>query len=526
MLSVVIVEDEYLIRRMICQSIDWHSLNLEIAGEAKDGAAAIDLIRQLQPDIVLLDINIPIVNGLAVIRSAQTEGLSTRFIVVSGYTDFYYAHEALNLGVSTYIVKPIITDDLIAALIKIRDEIIQNHAFHTQLEKMKSKQNNLQFDLMLSQIIHGDYPADAERIRMLRQQNSFLSSIEHYVLGCGRISQGECHSIQQTEIWNQLLNDAVSSKLSFRQAFYLFFTPQAELLLLMGASGLTGEDIEDIINLFIGKSREALDMDLTMGVSHIKASLSQLSEAYLEAKQALESSFSLGNNRAILYESNNPDERSTGTQIFAVDSAKVTRMMRSGNFDAVIDYIERAYSNVHMWGQTTFLSVQMLSILSEFCSDRKINLIQSETSMQDLMQMQTYEEMKSYILNAYNGVMRHLNTSNVSSSGRTVRIALSYIEAHLNDPELSLSSISSGIFVNASYLSHIFAQQMGVSISNYICNIRLDHAKQLCDSHTDLSTDALAMTVGFKDMEYFNRCFKRKFGLTVRQYRNQIPLDK
>ena len=106
-LSVLLVDDEIMIREGFKRLFDWEAHDCEVAGEAADGMEALTQIETLQPDIVIMDINIPIMNGLKVIQLSRIKHPNTAFVIVSGYDDFSYCREALRLQITDYILKPV-----------------------------------------------------------------------------------------------------------------------------------------------------------------------------------------------------------------------------------------------------------------------------------------------------------------------------------------------------------------------------------------------------------------------------------
>ncbi|MGN0572978.1 MAG: helix-turn-helix domain-containing protein [Acutalibacteraceae bacterium] len=106
-LKVLLVDDEIIIRRGFRQLFDWEAHDCEVVGEAADGMEALSQIDALNPDIVTMDINIPIMNGLKVIQLSRMKHPDTAFIIVSGYDDFAYCREALRLQITDYILKPV-----------------------------------------------------------------------------------------------------------------------------------------------------------------------------------------------------------------------------------------------------------------------------------------------------------------------------------------------------------------------------------------------------------------------------------
>ncbi|MGN0547532.1 MAG: helix-turn-helix domain-containing protein [Acutalibacteraceae bacterium] len=106
-LKVLLVDDEIIIRQGFRQLFDWEAHDCEVVGEAADGMEALSQIDALNPDIVTMDINIPIMNGLKVIQLSRMKHPDTAFIIVSGYDDFAYCREALRLQITDYILKPV-----------------------------------------------------------------------------------------------------------------------------------------------------------------------------------------------------------------------------------------------------------------------------------------------------------------------------------------------------------------------------------------------------------------------------------
>lgn len=106
-LRVLLVDDEIMIREGFKRLFDWEAHDCEVVGEAADGMEALTQIDTLHPDIVIMDINIPIMNGLKVIQLSRMKHPNTAFVIVSGYDDFSYCREALRLQITDYILKPV-----------------------------------------------------------------------------------------------------------------------------------------------------------------------------------------------------------------------------------------------------------------------------------------------------------------------------------------------------------------------------------------------------------------------------------
>lgn len=123
MYRCLIVDDEKISRDGIAQSIDWQNLGIEIVGLAKNGAEGLAMFRETTPEIVLSDIQMPIMDGLALAKKIRTQAPETKIIILSAFGEFSYAQEAIQHGVQNYLLKPIDEKELEEALIKLLQEI-------------------------------------------------------------------------------------------------------------------------------------------------------------------------------------------------------------------------------------------------------------------------------------------------------------------------------------------------------------------------------------------------------------------
>jgi len=127
-LSVLLVDDEIMIREGFKQLFDWEAHGCVVAGEASDGAEALACIEQIHPDIVIMDINIPVMNGLKVIEASRAKYPDMAFIIVSGYDDFSYCKEALRLKITDYIVKPVNYEEFGSCIDRLKISLYENQA--------------------------------------------------------------------------------------------------------------------------------------------------------------------------------------------------------------------------------------------------------------------------------------------------------------------------------------------------------------------------------------------------------------
>ena len=121
--KVLLVDDEEEVTNMIEERIDWAGLGFEVAGKAQNGVKALELSEKVQPDVVITDIKMPYMNGLELARYMKQENPGVRILILTGFDEFEYAKEAIKIGISDYLLKPVSSAGLIDALKKAADEI-------------------------------------------------------------------------------------------------------------------------------------------------------------------------------------------------------------------------------------------------------------------------------------------------------------------------------------------------------------------------------------------------------------------
>ena len=136
-LRVVLVDDEIMIREGFKKLFDWEAHDCTVVGEAADGMEALAQIDQLQPDIVIMDINIPIMNGLKVIQTSRLRYPEMAFIIVSGYDDFSYCREALRMQITDYILKPVNYEEVGSCIDRLKIALYEKK----KMEKREEENN-------------------------------------------------------------------------------------------------------------------------------------------------------------------------------------------------------------------------------------------------------------------------------------------------------------------------------------------------------------------------------------------------
>lgn len=170
---VLLADDEEEIRAGISRKIDWASLGFELVGEAENGEVALELAEQLHPDVVLTDIKMPFMDGLELCRRLRQSLPAAKLVVFSGFDDFEYARQAVSMGVSEYILKPINAPELTAVLEKLRDQLDQQRMERRDMETLRRRYDEslpTLRELFYTRLLDGSLPADQIAARAARYE--------------------------------------------------------------------------------------------------------------------------------------------------------------------------------------------------------------------------------------------------------------------------------------------------------------------------------------------------------------------
>ena len=143
MYSVLVVDDEIRQREAVIKSVNWEKAGFKVVGDAENGIEALELLEQLEPDLILTDIKMPLMTGLELARKAREIRPATKLVILSGYDDFEYAQEAFKYNVIRYLLKPISASEISEEFVKIKVEMDE------EFERLKTGKSNEETELRL-----------------------------------------------------------------------------------------------------------------------------------------------------------------------------------------------------------------------------------------------------------------------------------------------------------------------------------------------------------------------------------------
>ncbi len=487
-LNILIVEDEKPIRDELAQ-FPWESVGAMVVGEAANGREALDFCAELTPDIALVDLTMPVMDGIEFITRLQQITDTTQCIILTCHADFSYAQKALRLGAVDYLMKAAYREaDLREAVDKARRKLAEQQAGtrNTQLDRywertseihkiltddLQEKHAKLPAGMVSIQLISGrqDYLfINREIIRFLIiQSDQWFSPID------GVYSVFLAHSIDA----KQYLRDGLTTLHEMLNDSLGFLSSDFRLIGIMNGTITTNHDLRDTCArfdawkdqsfydrhrvIFEGRPQEMAELD-DVCWDGLNRTIERLEESTKELIAYLSHDFiaTVGRTRY------RPD------QIKTLAVAWRQRWMR--RFD--------------LQGEDRFLmKISATASLNELVSLLVRELQQEET---------------------------------VDSSGKNlrseIRRCIRYLREHYPEP-VTLLQVAEYVGLSSAYLSRLFKEQTDMSFHEYLTDIRIDAAISLLRS-SEMKVYEVAERVGFPSYRYFSSLFKRITGRSPKEY--------
>ena len=535
-IKVFLVEDEMVIRRGIKNSIDWEKEGYIFCGEASDGELAYPMIIKEKPDILITDIRMPFMDGLELCKLVKYELPNIKILILSGYDEFDYAKEAIRLGVTEYLLKPISSGKLLEALNGVSESIRREKEDKDLVRKyMEEMRENTEHEKQkfFEQMIAGNLSmADALETGKKYEMNL---SAGMYNLLLFRFTLGE-----ENRKSGELLGEAeyAIEKLTERLEYVFEFQRGVEgwaFLLMADNEEQMSERVKELSKDLEEIMKNYSTIAYFGGIGQPVARLRELEESFREAERALAARFTMELNRIISVEdirmAQNVDTLDD-IEITSFGEIEKTRTMlekflNNGAEDEIDEFVdvyinELPEENLKSVLMRQYIIMDAYIVMMSFCE--KIEGIEGEMQAQSeelknsMKTSQTLEEIKNYIRMLLKKIIGVRDTISGRRYSDIIEIAKDQIRKTYMSDEISLNTIAAEVGMSPSYFSSIFSKEMGKTFVEYLTEIRMDRAKELlmCSS---MKTSEIGYEVGYKDPHYFSYIFKKTQNCTPKEFR-------
>ena len=531
MLKVFLAEDEFIIREGIKNNIDWQAHGYEFCGEASDGELAFPLIQKTRPDILITDIKMPFVDGLALSRLVKKELPETEIIILSGYEEFDYAKEAIQIGVARYLLKPINGETLLQEIDSVAEIILGKQKEKEIREKYQKEmeENSLRDQMDLFQhLVTGDCSmeellsvADKLDLKIMAPWYSIvllkIQSMKHdYEEYSGSIVVVDERIAKLAEPEHVLVFDRALEGRAF------LFKADSEEELLAYQKEYLG-DVKEVLSGYANLRYFGGIGTPVNRLREIPASFEDASHAfahrYLVAESCILDSSLLMQEGAAEHE----DFRISAVNPEQIDRAKMQEFLRTGDLDEVVYFVDEFFGKLDGGAMKSRIFRQYITMdayfsIVDFLKGLGLQKDEIEAPDQDSSILQDEKSAMDYIVRIMNKALVLREKKASSRYEDVVSEVIHYIEDNYAQEELSLNLLASHVNFSPNHLSMIFSQQTGQTLIRYLTDYRMNRAKELLRCSSKKSS-VISMEVGYKDPHYFSYLFKKTQGMTPTQYR-------
>lgn len=531
MLKVFLAEDEFIIREGIKNNIDWQAHGYEFCGEASDGELAFPLIQKTRPDILITDIKMPFVDGLALSRLVKKELPETEIIILSGYEEFDYAKEAIQIGVARYLLKPINGETLLQEIDSVAEIILGKQKEKEIREKYQKEmeENSLRDQMDLFQhLVTGDCSmeellsvAGKLDLKIMAPWYSIvllkIQSMKHdYEEYSGSIVVVDERIAKLAEPEHVLIFDRALEGRAF------LFKADSEEELLAYQKEYLG-DVKEVLSGYANLRYFGGIGTPVNRLREIPASFEDASHAfahrYLVAESCILDSSLLMQEGAAEHE----DFRISAVNPEQIDRTKMQEFLRTGDLDEVVYFVDEFFGKLDGGAMKSRIFRQYITMdayfsIVDFLKGLGLQKDEIEAPDQDSSILQDEKSAMDYIVRIMEKALVLREKKASSRYEDVVSEVIHYIEDNYAQEELSLNLLASHVNFSPNHLSMIFSQQTGQTLIRYLTDYRMNRAKELLRCSSKKSS-VISMEVGYKDPHYFSYLFKKTQGMTPTQYR-------
>ena len=516
MIKVFLVDDEIVIREGIRNSFPWEEYGYTLVGEAPDGEIALPMIRDANPDILITDIRMPFMDGMALCREVKRQMPWVRVVIISGYDDFAYAREAISLGVQEYMLKPISLKELHEVLDRISVSIQENRRTQESIEKKRRQlASSDQFlrEKLLSTLFN-DEMDESEAGTMLEQMRSLginLVAKRYVVVDISFTQQEGGHALGRSLIYALAENNG---------AVYACSAKRGARALVLGDSE---EDTEERAYAFANSALRELE---SIGCTGVLLALGEIVCDFSRIHAAMQSARHTrhvvtarkDNSMCIVGVCEMSDAPATLSDLNLRPLYDQLLYVSPAEFDSVFSrYVASlGATEIHLPTAASYIHVESLMTASRIVREAGGDP-DSVLTRQWLEPCENTEDT-SNARELLRQAIAYRSRQTPTRSNSAIEKARSFLSQNFSNPNLMLQDVARAVSMSNSRFSTIFAQETGFTFTEYLTALRIAKAKELLRA-TSMRSSQIAAQIGYNDPHYFSYLFKKSVGQTPSEYR-------
>jgi two-component system response regulator YesN len=524
LMKAIIVEDEPRVRKGLSETVDWETIGFELAGTAANGKEGLELFGRTDPDLIICDIRMPVMDGLAMAEAVLERKPGVRIVILSGYDEFEYAQRCLYLGVKSYLLKPVGKAQLEEELLKLRGEWLKDREEHSVAAAFMDK---LRMHLpVLRTAFLEDWLNGPERIaRGLLQENfAFLdipfnldwkTSVAVFELDAEEVD----YSPNDIRLLQFGMHNIAEELLGGRGIVYERGNGQTVALYQTGRPA----DAERFMTWVEQAKREIaryLKVTVTVGIGAADAEAEDAPQQFKAALHALRLKWTVGPG-VILHEGLVLPRSDRGIYLHETDRELVIHCVETGERKRLEELLLRYFHPDPASGlprrNVREIAFQFAGLYASLVQrlGKTLDEMLSEEEMKRFREPERFrhaEDARIWWTARFDALCSCYEGFRTDRKAKLVQSIEAFVEERIME-NISREEAARHVHINVSYLSRIFKEATGQSFSDYVLRKKIEKAIHLLKDD-DAMVYEVADRLGYKDPSYFARIFKKYTGKT------------
>lgn len=529
--SVLLVDDEEDVIRIIMKKLDWESMGLVIIGHAANGVEALEMAEELSPDIVMTDIKMPYMDGLTLCKKLKELSRTIRVIIFSGFDEFEYAKEAIKMEAAEYLLKPVNAVELKEVFERVKNDLDRELDEKRNTDKLRAY-----YMESLPVLQESFYMALLEGRIAPEQIGRYMDNYQvqlqgpYYVVAVLHLSQQSLEEESRMDPFLQAVSvrkfaeEQVEDRWRSRVVIYL-----GDIIMISQMH--SREEMLEYTNemdRLCRMAKKVCNARITAGIGYLCDNLEQLPLSYQGAKQAVSYRVLYGNTRAISISEVEPAEHVelNWEDVYSTYIQQIMKKVRVGEQDG----LEKAISQFTEWLSGEQISMQkyrivMMELVAElfrFTASHNLNPENVFGGNGDVysqvLQMESAEVLDRWLRRVCTNLQNAVMNERQDSTKFFVKNAEEYVKEHFADQDLGVDEVCRKLNVSAAYFSTIFKKETGKTFVRYLTDYRMEKAVNMLMTGNE-KTYVIAEKVGYAEPNYFSYVFKKQFGMSPSKYK-------
>ncbi|MCU6709146.1 response regulator [Paenibacillus sp. J5C_2022] len=528
-MRAIIVEDEPKVRKGLAELVNWGQYGLELAGTAANGLEGLELFLQCEPHLVVADIRMPVMDGLAMTEAIMERKPDTKVLIISGHDEFQYAQRCIALGVTNYLLKPIGKKQFHAELEQVvrswREDRLKGRQIHLLEEKLKSHLPVL-YNTFLDDWLSGNAPLSEEA---LQETFAFLGVAYDFDNSAALalfeldISEAGNYSISDRKLLEFAMHNIVSELAEQIGIVYQRGDGQTVVIYQSVSSDL----VEDVM-LWADRARvkvsAILNVSVTAGIGPEAVHIRQLPRIFQEARRLLRLKLTFGTDLILHERMVHADSEEAAAVLYESEQTLLAHAVEMNNIADIERSIKGLFDKWKSQKPLAYpdeVSFQFIGLFTGLTHrlGKTIRAFLDKENMKKWREPELFrsmDEMQEWWLERFIDLSRAYEGYRSDRKTKIVQQAKEYIDRHIYD-QVTREAAADHVYVNASYLSRLFRDVTGESFSDFVMRKKMERAIHLLQIERVMVYE-VADRLGYKDPSYFARVFKKYTGKSPSEY--------